>query len=290
MGTSGEENRKTENRKDGEKYRYTDKNDHIDYDYSTDSSGVNIDNILSKKAYLNREIYRNIIKNKENFCWRVVYKNTELIISCDKDIKNLIAKPLSDIYRQLKFVIEKDSSFLKSFSPVIVKSFYPPAIKEMCRLSSEFGVGPMASVAGTVNEYLAANLGRNVKNLFIENGGDLYIKSKRDIKTGVFIKNSFFKNNPVLKIKASSTPCSLCSSSGTFGHSFSMGKCDIAVALSPSSISADAAATAIANSVSRNEDIEKAIEKFKRFSSIRGILIIKDDRIGIWGKFELDYH
>ena len=252
------------------------------------SPEINLDNLNPEDEYLNRETYRNRVRSKEDFSFRVVYKNTELIISSSRDIRSSIAKPLKDIYRDLESVVSKDPSFLKSLSPVSIKDFYPPSIQKMCELSSEFDVGPMAAVAGTVNDYIASQVPESVENLFIENGGDLYIRSCRDIRTGIYIRNQFFKDNLVIKLRASITPCGLCSSSGTFGHSLSMGRCDLAAVLSGSSISADAAATAIANSVKNIEDVEKTLDRYRCFDSILGILIVKDDRIGIWGEIELD--
>ena len=251
------------------------------------SSRMILDRLDPEKAYLNRDIYRSRVKNREEFSYRVVYKNTEFIISSSSDISDRIEKPLRDIYRDLESVIAEDPFFLKSLSPVVPKDFYPPSIKRMCGLSSEFNVGPMAAVAGTVNDYVASQIPVDAEDLIIENGGDVYIRSGRDVITGIYVKNPFFKDSLAVRIKASSTPCGLCSSSGTFGHSLSMGKCDLAVVLSTSSISADAAATAIANSVEKIEDVEEALNEYKRFDSITGILIIKDDRIGIWGEFEL---
>ncbi len=251
------------------------------------SSGMILDRLGPDNVYLNRDIYRNRVKNREEFSYRVVYKNTEFIISSNSDIREKIEKPLRDIYRDLESVIEKDPSFLKSLSPITPKDFYPPAIKRMCDLSSEFGVGPMAAVAGTVNDYIASRIPVEAGDLFIENGGDVFIRSRRDVITGVYVKNPFFKDSLAIRVRASSTPCGLCSSSGTFGHSLSMGKCDLAVVLSGSSISADAAATAIANSVEKIEDVERTLNEYRGFDSILGILIIKNDRIGLWGEFEL---
>ena len=253
------------------------------------SAAISLDRLGSEKTYKNRDIYRNRVKNKEEFSYRVSYKNTEFIVSSNRDIKNYIEGPLRDVYRDLEYVIEKDPSFLKSLSPVKLKEFYPATISRMCELSSEFGVGPMAAVAGTVNDYVASFIPDSVENLFIENGGDVYIRSSYDVRTGIYVDNPFFSDSLLVKIKASSTPCGLCASSGKFGHSLSLGKCDLAVVLSGSSISADAAATAVANSVAKIKDIETAINKYKGFDRVLGMLIIKDDRVGIWGEFELDF-
>ncbi len=251
-------------------------------------SEISLEIFNPQEMYGNREVYRSRVTGKEKFSWRVIYRNTELVISSNLDLKDHILQPLVDIYRKLEFVIDNDPAFLKSLSPVKIRPFYPPEIKKMCKLSSEFNVGPMAAVAGMVNDYLASCLPGSARNLFIENGGDLYIKSSREVITGIYVNNPFFKDRLSLKIKAVSTPCGLCSSSGILGHSLSFGKCDLAAVLSRSSISADAAATAIANKVSVAEDVKKVLDKYRRFDSIQGILIIKDDRIGVWGEFELE--
>jgi ApbE superfamily uncharacterized protein (UPF0280 family) len=248
---------------------------------------INIIDILADKLDLDKSVYRSCIQSKEKFSWHVIYKYTDLFISSDKDIKSRIEKPVKKIYKELGFVIKKDQSFLKSLSPVIIKPFFPPIIKKMCALSKPFNVGPMAAVAGTVNDYISTHLIRYCRSLLIENGGDLFLSSMRDLKVGVYLKNSYFKNKLVLKIKAKDMPCGLCASSSTFGHSLSLGKCDLAVVQSDSPIAADAAATAVANSIITADDIEKSIDYFTKIGNLTGLLIVKDNRMGIWGNIEL---
>ena len=50
---------------------------------------------------------------------------------------------------------------------------------------------------------------------------------------------------------------------------------------------ADAAATAIANTINCEEDIDKAITRFKKYGEIEGLIIIKNKRIGLWGELQL---
>ena len=90
-----------------------------------------------------------------------------------------------------------------------------------------------------------------------------------------------------LEISAGDTPLGICTSSGTVGHSLSYGKADAVVALSPSAALADAAATAICNHVSRAEDIDGAIEFGRSISGLKGLIIIIDDKIGVWGEIKL---
>lgn len=257
---------------------------------SNDSAGktvlLTIKDVIPAKIDLDRNIYRCSVKNKEKYSWLVSYYYTDILISSNKNIKNKIEKPLKKIYEVLNACIKSDPLFLKSLSPIKIKPSFPPIIKEMCARSAVFNVGPMAAVAGTVNEYLASYLQKYCEILIIENGGDTYIKAGRDLNVGIYVKNPDFKNRIALKINVENMPCGLCSSSGTFGHSFSMGKCDLAVVLAKSAITADAAATAFGNSISCEGDISGSITYFKKFEDIKGLLAIKDKKIGAWGAIE----
>jgi ApbE superfamily uncharacterized protein (UPF0280 family) len=248
---------------------------------------IEITDIIPEKLDIDRSIYRDFIQSKEKYAWRVTYRFSDLLINSNKNIKNKIEKPLREIYEILDFCIKKNLSFLKSLAPVSIRPYYPSIIKKMCRVCSTFNVGPMAAVAGTVNEYLASFLLKYCDNLIIENGGDLYIKSARDLTIGVYLKNPHFKNKVFIKINLKGKPYGLCSSSSTFGHSLSFGKCDLAVVFARSSMMADAAVTAVANSINRPDDILESINHYKEFSGIKGLLIIKDKKIGIWGNLEL---
>jgi len=234
-----------------------------------------------------RSIYRNNVKTREKYHWKIKYKYSDLLISSDKNIIKLVKEPLKEIYRYLYRCFKEDAAFLKSLSPVSARPGYPEIIKKMCLLSAEFNVGPMAAVAGTVNEFLSEKLNKYCGNLIIENGGDLYLKSKNDRILGIYVKNNYFRDGLSIRIKAENMPCGVCASSGTFGHSLSLGKCDLAVVVSKSAIIADAAATAVANSISSKDDILASIELFRNYRDIDGLLLIKDDKIGLWGSIEL---
>ena len=83
------------------------------------------------------------------------------------------------------------------------------------------------------------------------------------------------------------TPLAICTSSGTVGHSFSYGKADAVVAVSRSASLADAAATAICNIIQTPEDIKSGTDFAKNIQGLLGTVIIKDDKIGIWGNIEI---
>ncbi|MFC1927875.1 UPF0280 family protein, partial [Chloroflexota bacterium] len=80
------------------------------------------------------------------------------------------------------------------------------------------------------------------------------------------------------------TPLGICTSSGTVGHSLSLGSADAVIVLSPSTALADAAATALCNVVKTPDDIPQAIERAQSIEGLRGLVIIVGDNMGVWGK------
>lgn len=250
-------------------------------------SDLSIENIIPDKLDLDKNIYRSKVKSRERYNWRVVYKYSDLLISSNKNIGGRIEEPLKEIYKLLESCMKRDPSFVNSLSPVKAKPYFPRIVKKMCEKATIFNVGPMATVAGAVCEYLAENLLNYCSRLIIENGGDVYIKTNRDINAAIYLKNKYLGDEIRLIIRAKNTPCGLCSSSGSFGHSLSLGKSDLVTALARSVISADGAATAIANSISSSADIQSSIDYYKDLDNLTGILVVKDNRIGLWGDIEL---
>ena len=98
---------------------------------------------------------------------------------------------------------------------------------------------------------------------------------------------SRFTNKIGIKIDPRQTPCGICTSSATVGHSLSFGKADAVVVLSPSASLADCCATALCNSIASKDDIDNAISRGKSIKNIKGILVIIDDTLGAWGDMKL---
>ncbi|MEA2016562.1 MAG: UPF0280 family protein [Actinomycetota bacterium] len=252
-----------------------------------DYNNISVKRIFPEKFDADKSVYRSSIRHREKYNWRVIYKYSDLLISCDKDISGRVKKLLLEIYDLLESFIDRKPSFQKSLSPVKIEKDYPSIVKKMCRKAALFNVGPMATVAGAVCDYIASGLREKCGRLIIENGGDVYIRSSRDFNVGVYLKDTNFKDKIYLKIRSEDTPCGLCSSSGNFGHSLSMGSVGIVVVLSRSTISADGAATSIANRIEKSSDINGVMEQYSRIKELGGLLIVKDGNIGIWGDIEL---
>ncbi|MDD5659628.1 MAG: UPF0280 family protein [Actinomycetota bacterium] len=248
---------------------------------------LTIERLFNHNAFLNKDIYRFLVDCKSNFNWKVSYKYSDLFIVSSTDISLKIPYAITGFYDIVEEFIKNNPVFAKTYNAFKVDEQFPEIIKKMCIASEIFNVGPMASIAGAVCEFMAAKLSQKNSYLAIENGGDIYIKSKHDIIAGLFLKSKYFKENLKIRIKKEFLPCGIASSSGTLGHSVSLGKSDLAAVVCKSPIFADSAATAIGNMIDTKNDINKTLDHFKTFDMILGMVIIKDDEIGLYGKIEL---
>ena len=68
------------------------------------------------------------------------------------------------------------------------------------------------------------------------------------------------------------------------GHSTSLGQCDLATVVAKDAALADAAATQAANLVRTVDDVDAALQRIAGIEGIAGVVIVKDDRIGLAGR------
>jgi ApbE superfamily uncharacterized protein (UPF0280 family) len=231
--------------------------------------------------------YRHWIEGKDLISFNVTVRETDLYIRATADLQRRAHQLVLKYRFELESYIKRNPAFLKSLEPLPIPKYAPDIVKQMTEAAQKAGVGPMASVAGA----MAENVGRELlvfsPEIIVENGGDIYLKSRKKRTVGIFAGESPLTGKIGLEINAQDTPLGICTSSGTVGHSLSRGKADAVVVLSPSAILADAAATAIGNRVNKAGDITSAIEFSKSISGLKGAIIIKDDKMGAWGEVKL---
>ena len=144
----------------------------------------------------------------------------------------------------------------------------------------------MAGVAGAVSEFVGYDLLNQTKNLIIENGGDIFIKSQNKLITSVYAGESPLSYNVNFIVKPEETPLGICTSSATVGPSLSFGKADAVCVISKSATLADAAASAIGNKVKSKNDIKPALDFGIKIKGVTGIIIIIGKELGVIGKVE----
>ena len=125
----------------------------------------------------------------------------------------------------------------------------------------------MAAVAGAVAEIVGRGLLTCSANIVVENGGDIFYRLTGRVIAGIFAGSSPLSMKVGIAIDGCEGPVSLCTSSGTVGHSKSFGKADAVTVFSDSAALADAAATSLGNQVKHPDDIEKMKEIAKQFLS-----------------------
>lgn len=196
-------------------------------------------------------------------------------------------KEVRRLRRQLRAYISRYPDFLSTLKPWPGDPGAPELVQRMIAAAAKTGVGPMAAVAGAIAEMLGhALLAAGVEEFFIENGGDLYFTRIKPRLVAVYAGSSPFSWQLGLKIPPGK-PLSVCTSSGTVGHSFSMGRADAAVVLSPDGALADAAATAAANRVQGPADLEKTAEFIGSIPGVTGVLLICGETLAALGDIEL---
>lgn len=231
--------------------------------------------------------YRNWVTDRDLVTFPVTVKETDLLISARSDLSTEAFEAILWLRASLESYISRHPIFGTSFEPVAVGHDAPLLVKDMAKAASQAGVGPMAAVAGAIAEHVGRKLLRFSEEVVVENGGDIFIKTLRKRLVGVYAGSSLLTQRIALEVKAEQTPCGVCASSGTVGHSFSFGKADAAIAIAPSASLADAAATAIGNRVKTPGDIAGAIEFARSLPGLSGVVIIKDGNMGLWGQVQL---
>lgn len=238
--------------------------------------------------------YRELFHSDDLLGFGVRVKETDLYVAVDvrkkKDVEDIITfteKLVRECRQLIEDYIREFPIFEMSFKPVRVSPSAPGIIKEMAEAAWLANVGPFASVAGAIAGYVGRNLSRGISNVIVENGGDIFIKSTKVRRVGIYSRAGNAFRDLGLEILPKDTPLGICASSGVEGHSVSLGRADIVVAVSSSCTLADACATRIANVVQDTGDIEKGINLARSIPGIKGILIIKGDRLGVWGELRL---
>jgi len=228
------------------------------------------------------------MKTEGKFSFLIRIEESDLFIICDRDIRNKAYEILGRIRQDLKKYILIDPRFKESMDPCPAGDDAPDIVKAMEKAADLYGVGPMAAVAGAVARFMGEELDSLCNYIAIENGGDIYLKSKDPISLAVWAgENSPFTGKMRFQVNPEGGSLGICTSSGMFGHSISFGKADAVVTISTDAALADAAATAIANRVQSTNDIEYLIEREKERGLLSGLIILKDDKAGIWGNLQL---
>ena len=221
---------------------------------------------------------------------QILAKETDLQILTNKIVpKDFIEERIRHYRWDIENYISKDRRFLVALKPIAVELTAPPIIQTMAEAAKIANVGPMATIAGAISEYIGRDLLKaGHKDVIIENGGDIFLKTRKMRTIGIYAGKSKLWNTLKLKISPKDTPIGVCTSSGTVGHSLSFGSADSVIILSKNTALADAVATAVGNMVHTKKDLQKAVDFARVIKGIVGVVIILKNNMISWGKVEFD--
>lgn len=232
--------------------------------------------------------YRNDIRGTDLVSFGVTVKETDLYIRARKNLKRKAERLVEKYRNMLEKYIDRNPEFLTTLKPYSPGENTPLIVKEMAEVATAAGVGPMAAVAGAIAEYVGKELLEYTPEVIVENGGDIFMKSLSPRTISIFAGKSPLSNKVALEIPPEDTPLGICTSSGTIGHSLSYGKADAVVIVSSSASLADAVATATANLVKTETDIQAGLEFSEKIPGVKGTLIIINDKMGVHGDLKLN--
>lgn len=242
---------------------------------------------MAKSKDYQKRFYRELTKTSDLIGQEVIVKETDLFIFAEKDIRSIAEKIIRKYRAQIEEYIKYRPEFMASLEPIAQDDSAPDIIKEMIRTTKLAGVGPMASVAGAVAEFGGNELLAYSRQIIIENGGDIFMKSDKERRVSIYAGDSPLSNKISIIVKPEDTPIGICTSSGTVGHSLSFGKADACVIIAKSATLADAVATATCNRIKEKKDISSSLEFSLSIQGVRGAVAILGKDLGSIGDIEL---
>ena len=238
--------------------------------------------------------YRSRFSNDERRWFCVKFLESDLWIGVDNGSYSQSMEAdayamLVDLRRTMDAYLLMDPQYKASLTPYDAGLEAPSILKKMSKVSHKTGIGPMSAVAGAVAlrvaEFLKAQF--DVKEVIVENGGDIYAQAHSDMDIAVFAGQSPLSEKIGLHIPAADFPLGICTSSGTVGPSLSLGRADAVMIVCRDVLLADSYATAMANRIQSVNDLQPVIDRIQNIPDILGAIAVKDDRLAICGQFEM---
>lgn len=218
---------------------------------------------------------------------------TDLMIYVDKalkkdlrDLKTRTTAYTAALRRELEAYIAQYPEFATTLTPWPDPKAKSSVVRAMIMAGAKAGVGPMAAVAGAIAEFSARYLHKFSRAVIVENGGDIFVSAPQETVVGVFAGASPLSMRLGLVVPPD-TPLGICTSSGTVGPSFSMGRADAVCVAAKDAALADALATALGNMVKSEADFETVMATARGYKEILHVLLIYGTKSAIWGGLEI---
>jgi hypothetical protein len=214
------------------------------------------------------------------------FKETHVAVIAAESYMDLAERTIVAARADIEAHIAEEPRFLASLEPLPIDMAAPQVVRRMAAAAALARVGPMAAVAGAIAQVtVEALVDAGCRHVIVDNGGDVVLRIDRPVKIGIFTGQSEIRDIG-LRFKPRPGIFSVCTSSGTVGHSLSFGRADAATVIADNGCLADAMATALGNRVETGteQEIERAICE-SLIDGIEGALVVANGRLGVGGAF-----
>ncbi len=244
--------------------------------------------MTSPRAPHQPRTYRTRMAREGLVAFRVAVKETDLMVLAETDLSLEVRGLVIQERRHLEAYIQQHPEFLTTLVPWPTDPYAPAVVRDMIRAGAQAGVGPMAAVAGAIAARVGQALLAFSDEAIVENGGDIFLHLKQPATVSLYAGRSPLSHRVGLKIAPEGTNTwGVCTSSGTVGHSLSLGRADAACVVAPDAALADACATALGNRVAEASAIQAALDWIAAIPGLVGAVVIVGERLGAWGDLEL---
>ncbi|NLA48004.1 MAG: UPF0280 family protein [Bacteroidales bacterium] len=251
---------------------------------------------MAKGSSYQPRLYRQNMGNDRWQVFKSLYLETDLWVAVSgeysvKDVQAYTSQRIKYYRNILENHIRRQPGFRTSLVPVFVIADVEPVIAEMYRASSAAFTGPMSAVAGAMAQFVCNDLIHefNLVEVVVENGGDIFLKLEAEATISVYAGSSSLSEKISLLLKPEDTPLSVCTSSATVGHAFSLGRADACMIACRSGALADAYATQFCNKVKSKDQVLEITETALKEPEILSAVIIMDDMVGLGGKLSFQF-
>lgn len=234
-----------------------------------------------------KRVYRRLAAADGLTTFQVTVQETDLMIQAERDLSAVCREEIIIQRGYIEQYIQQFPTFRDTLAPWEHGAPAPEIIRRMILAGAAAGVGPMASVAGAIAEAVGASLRRFSREVIVENGGDIFIALKGETTVGLYAGRSPLSMRIGLRLNPGREPLAVCTSSGTVGHSLSLGRADAVCVVARECALADAAATAVANRIPAAEAIPEAIGFARSIAGLEGVVAICGERVGLWGDLRI---
>jgi len=240
-----------------------------------------------KKEIRDRSLYRRQVTAANLVAFEVRIKETDLMIMAERDLTGETRDLVITHRLRLEEFIGRHPDFRTALEPYREPEAAPEIVRVMCEAARLAGVGPMAAVAGAVSQLVGSGLREHSRELLIENGGDVYLSGRQERMVAIYTAERALGTTLGIRVTPEGGELGICTSSGRFGHSLSLGEASTATIIAPTAALADAAATAVGNRVHGSEGVRRGMDLARNIPGVEGAVIVHDGKVGAWGRVEL---